>query len=133
MVRGSPRGDNGGVSVRTKRAVLVVGVALLLAAEPLLAHHWFKGQYDENQPVTLNGTVARVSWKNPHVLLSIEVKEDSGKVTKWEVELASPNGLMSQGWKLDSFKRGDRVIVNGHRAKDGSNLASAMKVTLAAR
>ena len=119
--------------MRTNRAVLVLAVGLLLTAMPVLAHHWFKGQYDENQPVTLNGTVTKVIWKNPHVLLSIDVKERSGEVTKWELELASPNGLMSQGWKLDSFKRGDRVIVNGHRAKDGSNLASATKVTLATR
>lgn len=119
--------------MRSIRVELVVGIGLLLPPMPGLAHHWFKGQYDENQPVTLNGTVTKVIWRNPHVHLSIDVKEGSGEVTKWELELASPNGLMSQGWKLDSFKRGDRVVVNGHRAKDGSNLASATKVTLAAQ
>lgn len=119
--------------MRAKRAVLVVGVGLLLTAIPVLGHHWFKGQYDENQPITLNGTVTKLIWKNPHVFLSIDVREGSGEVTKWELELDSPNGLMSEGWKLDSFKRGDQVIVTGYRAKNGSNLARARKVTLAAR
>ena len=119
--------------MRSIRVALLVGIGLLLTPMTGLAHHWFKGQYDENQPITLNGTVSKVIWKNPHVLMSVDVKEESGELTKWELELASPNGLMSQGWKLDSFKRGDRVIVNGYRAKDGSNLASATKVTLAAR
>jgi hypothetical protein len=114
-------------------AWLLCALFLALSAAPVLAHHSFKGQYDENQRITLRGTVTRVAWRNPHVLLSIDVKEGSSEVTKWELELASPNGLMSQGWKLDSFKPGDQVIVNGYRAKNGSNLASAWKVTLAAR
>ena len=58
------------------------------------------------------------------------MKDGTGKVTNWELELASPNGLMSQGWKVDSLKPGDQVTVNGFRARDGSNLASATKVTL---
>jgi hypothetical protein len=125
------------IEMRTKRGVsssclgLLLAV-LLLAAMPLPAHHWLQGQYDESQPVMLDGTVSKITWKNPHVLLSLEVKEQRGEVARWEFELASPNGLMSRGWKLDSFKRGDRVIVNGYRAKNGSHLAIATKVTLAA-
>jgi hypothetical protein len=100
---------------------------------PVLGHHSFKAQYDETQPITLNGTVTKLIWKNPHVLLDVDVKGGTGEVTKWELELDSPNGLLSQGWKVDSFKAGDRVIVSGYRAKNGSNSARARKVTLAAR
>jgi Family of unknown function (DUF6152) len=118
--------------MRAKRAALVVIVGLLMAAMPVLAHHSFKAQYDENQPITLNGTVTKLIWKNPHVILDVDVKGGTGEVTRWELELDSPNALMSQGWKVDSFKAGDHVIVTGSRAKNGSNLARAKKVTLAA-
>jgi hypothetical protein len=52
-------------------------------------------------------------------------------VVNWEFELGSPNGLMRQGWKRDSLKKGDVITVSGNLAKDGSNLANARNVTLA--
>jgi hypothetical protein len=38
---------------------------------------------------------------------------------------------MRAGWKKDSLKIGDAIIVEGSRAKDGSNHANARFVTLA--
>ena len=115
-----------------RRAVLVVGAGLLLAAMPVFAHHSFKAEYDDNHPITLNGTVTKVTWKNPHVQLYLAVKDEAGKVTNWELELDSPNMLMSQGWKVDSLKPGDHVTANGFPAKNGANIANARKITLAA-
>lgn len=112
------------------RAVLIAGAGLLLAAMPILAHHSFKAEYDETHLVTFNGTVTKVSWKNPHVILDMDVKDDNGKVVNWEMELASPNGLLRQGWKVDSLKPGDRVVVSGYGARDGSHVVNARKVIL---
>ena len=121
----------------TKRVMLrfVAGAAglLMAGALPLLAHHSFQAQYDEAMPVTLMGTVTKVVWKNPHVQVNLDVKDADGDVKNWLLELNSPNALMSQGWKVDSIKQGDQITVTGFRAKDGSNIASARKVTLAAR
>jgi Family of unknown function (DUF6152) len=114
-----------------RQIVLVVSAALLLAAMPVLAHHSFKAEYDDNRPVTLNGTVTKVTWKNPHVLLYLDVKDEAGKVTNWQLELNSPNVLISQGWKLDSLKVGDQVTANGFPAKNGENVASIRKITVA--
>ncbi len=115
--------------MKARRATLLAS-ALLLATLPVLAHHSFKAEYDENHPITLNGTVTKFLWKNPHVMLYIDVKDESGKDANWELELASPNGLTREGWKVDSLKPGDQVTVNGFPARDGSHLASARKVTL---
>jgi Family of unknown function (DUF6152) len=68
---------------------------------------------------------------NPHARFYLDVKDDGGKVTNWEFELGSPNGLMRQGWTRNSLKEGDVVTVTGSKAKDGSNLANARQVTLA--
>ncbi|HTR34951.1 MAG TPA: DUF6152 family protein [Bryobacteraceae bacterium] len=106
----------------------VAGMVLLMAA-PVFAHHSFKAEYDETRQVTITGTVTKVLWKNPHVMLDVDVKEDS-KQSSWELELASPNGLMSQGWKVDSIKPGDQVTAVGFPAKDGANLLSAKKITI---
>lgn len=103
--------------------------AVLLMAAPLFAHHSFKAEYDESRQVTVTGTITKVLWNNPHVMLYVDVKSDS-KVASWELELASPNGLMSQGWKVDSLKPGDQVTAVGYPAKDGANILSAKKITL---
>jgi len=104
------------------------GLALPMARAS--AHHAVKAVYDESHPMAFSGTVKRVIWSNPHVRLFIDVKDDSGKITKWEVELSSPNGLISQGWKVDSIKPGDVVTVNGYPARNEAHLASATKITL---
>ena len=83
----------------TKRFALVATAGLFLAACPLVAHHSFKAQYDESQLITLTGTITKVMWNNPHVHMYLEVKQGTNQVANWELELASPTGLMSQGWK----------------------------------
>jgi Family of unknown function (DUF6152) len=119
--------------MRTKQVVLLATAGLLLAALPVAAHHSFRAQYDETQMVTLKGTITKIAWNNPHVLMYLDVKNDGGKEAHWELELSSPNGLMSQGWKVDSLKPGDLVSVSGFRARDGSNMASIRKVVLESR
>jgi hypothetical protein len=116
--------------MRTHPIALKAAVGLLLAAMPTLAHHSFMAEYDQTRLITLSGTVTKVSWKNPHVTMNLDVKDETGKVTNWELELASPNGLLSQGWKIDSLKPGIRVTVAGFGARDGSHMASARKIVV---
>jgi hypothetical protein len=101
---------------------------LMMAAIPGFAHHSFSAEYDRSKPIQLKGTVTKVEWMNPHARFYLDVKDDGGKVTNWEFELGSPNGLMRQGWTRNSLKTGVVVQVSGSRAKDGSNLVNASNV-----
>jgi hypothetical protein len=114
----------------THRVVVKAATGLLLAALPTLAHHSFMAEYDESRLITLSGIVTKVYLKNPHVRFDLDVKDGSGKATNWELELGSPNALLSQGWKVDSLKQGARVAVTGFGARNGSHLANAIKVVL---
>ena len=115
--------------MRAKMLSVMAG-GLIMAAAPMLAHHSFSAEYDRSKPVTLKGTVTKVEWMNPHARFYLDVKDDAGKVTNWEFELGSPNGLMRQGLTRNSMKIGDSVSVQGSKAKDGSNLANARTVKL---
>jgi hypothetical protein len=111
-------------------AFLIAGLALL-APSGALAHHSFAAEYDVKKPVTLKGTVSKVEWTNPHARFYIEVKDDSGAVTTWNLELASPNVLVRNGWTRHTLNVGDQITVEGSQAKDGSQMANARTVTLA--
>jgi hypothetical protein len=106
-------------------------VALVTTTASVAAHHSFAAEYDANKPVTLHGTVTRVEWTNPHARFYVDVKDDGGAVTNWNLELASPNVLVRNGWSRKSLNIGDSVTVQGSLAKDGSKMANARVVTLA--
>src|SRR5437764_7030366 len=107
---------------------LLLPLALLLPAWPILAHHSFAAEYDAQKPVELHGTLTSLEWVNPHAWIHMEVKDPKGVVTKWDCEMGSPNILMRNGWRRDAIKPGEEIIVNGSAAKDGSNMANARTV-----
>ena len=115
-----------------KSAVSILATAGLLAvALPAAAHHSFAAEYDAAKPVQLKGTVTKVEWTNPHARFYVDVKDADGSVVNWNLELASPNVLVRQGWTRQSLKVGDEITVSGAQAKDGSKMANARNVTLA--
>jgi len=106
---------------------------LLLTSQAALAHHSFPAQYDADQPVTLTGRITNVEWTNPHIFIYIDVAdEETGETENWALEMGGPNALLRLGWKRDSLKAGDVITVEGSLARDGSNLANATTVTMAA-
>lgn len=102
-----------------------------LAAPPVLAHHSFAAEFDANLPVSFTGVVTRVDWRNPHIWIFIDVTDSEGRVTQWEVEGGAPNSLFRAGWRRDSVKIGDRVTVEGFRARRKETAAN-MRSMLAA-
>ena len=106
----------------TKRSGLAAGVGLLLvgAAAPVLAHHAFSAEFDANKPIRLKGIVTKMEWINPHAWVHIDVKKPDGTVEKWMIEGGTPNTLLRRGFNKNSLLPGTEIIVEGYQAKDGS-------------
>jgi len=113
------------------RTFLLVMITVLSCGGRVLAHHSFAAEFDAQKPVTLKGTVVKWEMINPHGWITIDVTGPDGKTAQWMIETSNPNGLMRLGWSKRSLKPGDEVTVEAYRAKDGSNTATAARVTLA--
>ena len=115
--------------MRTTLALVVAGAGLLLAATPLWAHHAFTSEFDSTKPLKLGGIVTKVELINPHSWIHIDVKDPDGKVVRWMIEGGTPNVLLRQGFTKNSLPVGTEILVDGYRAKDGSNKANGRDIT----
>lgn len=106
--------------MNARLSATVVGVGMLMAAVPVLAHHSFAAEFDANSPITLRGTLTKMEWVNPHGWLHLDVKGPDGKVVNWGVEAGGPNALLRRGLRKEDFPIGTELIVEGFQSKNGS-------------
>jgi hypothetical protein len=114
--------------MRLHRA-LVMAVAWGCWGIGATAHHSFAAEFDASKPVQLRGTIVRVEWINPHTWMHIDVKEADGRVVRWMIEGGTPNTLLRRGLTRTSLPEGTEILVDGYRAKNGSNRANGRDIT----
>jgi hypothetical protein len=115
----------------TAGATIVAGIALLLSALPARAHHAFAAEFDDKKPVKfMDATVTKVQLINPHSWIYVDVKQADGTVENWAIEAGSPNVLLRRGITKNTLKAGDKIIVDGYQAKDGSHRANGRDLKL---
>lgn len=118
-----------------KKLKLLFSVAawLLAAWIPASAHHSFQAEYDDEKPITLTGTVTKVTPDNPHGWLYLDVKNDKGRTINWALELPPPNVLRRNGFDTSVYKAmedaHEEITVTAFQAKDGGKHAWAAGLT----
>jgi len=100
--------------------IMTLGAVMLFPTLtlPVMAHH-STAQYRDDE-VQLKGTVTEYGWRNPHVLVFWNVKDDNGKVTEWTGEMASVTSMLADGLTKNSLKPGDDVIITVRTSKAGT-------------
>jgi hypothetical protein len=108
----------------------LTALGLLFIVGAASAHH-STAMYDSDHRITINGTVKKFDWTNPHAFIFLEVKDEkTGNMIEWEVEMMSLNHLRSYGWTSKTVKVGDVISCTGAPAKSGapSMISNRMKL-----
>ena len=115
---------------KTAAVLTLVALGVLLCVPVLRAHHGLAA-FDTTHTVKMEGTVTEFQWINPHAYIFADLTDDKGKVANWKLEMGSL-GMLTKfgGWTKDTVKPGDKVTVQGFRAKDGSAYMSLGKIVL---
>ena len=112
------------------KRIWIALLGLSIFAGTLSAHHGRGATYDMKKRVTLKGTVSRVDWRNPHVVIYMDVKDDGGKVVTWGFENAGVSQLAQEGYNRNTLKIGQEVTAVVNPAANGNPTAIVVKVIL---
>jgi len=114
------------------RISVATGTVLLLFAVAVWAHHSPSAIFDMGKRISVTGTLTKIDWINPHIVVAIEAKGDGGKIDHWTFESNPPSWYRSVGLaRADLAKAiGQTVTVEGVRAKDGKFYGYMQKIKL---
>ena len=109
--------------------IAVIAVLVSSCTAAAFAHHSFATMYDSSKPVTLKGTVTVLEFRNPHIWIFMDVTE-GGRTVNWACEGGQPLQLFRNGWKPDTLKKGDAVVLEGYAARTGKPVCNLRTLAL---
>jgi hypothetical protein len=99
----------------SRKARVFAALAGSVVSLPVLAHH-SPALFDLSKVVTLDATVTKFEWMNPHAFIHIEVISEGGAAESWQVETDGASPLIPRGWSSSSLKPGDRITLEANPA-----------------
>jgi hypothetical protein len=107
-------------------AAVIAGACVMLSV-PAGAHHG-AASFDTEKRLTLKGTVTEWLWANPHCFLKVDVKDESGTLRNWNLELGNPTDSTNGGYRRTTFKVGEEVTVTVIPVKSGAPVGRLVSV-----
>ena len=111
-------------------ATVIVALALIGGPSAIRAHHSFTALFDASREISLDGVVTEFQFIAPHSYVRMDVIDDSGAVTEWEIETTSPGQLIRAGLTPDTLRPGARISVTGNPTRDGRPLVRLLTITM---
>jgi hypothetical protein len=119
------------LSSASKKGISVVTFAVgLWTLSPLVAAHHSFAMFDAKKSVELHGTVREWQFTNPHAYLQLVVPKADGTSTEWTIEFNGVHYILRQGWRMNTMKPGDKVVVLCHPLRNGRPGGTILSVTL---
>lgn len=119
------------MTVKVPLKLYVLATAALIAA-PAAAHHSISAIFEADRLLTVTGTLTRVDWINPHIVIFIDATS-GGAVESWKVAAAPPAWWRNVGVSRADFAKGvsGKVSVEVNPAQDGSRYGYLRKIRFA--
>jgi hypothetical protein len=109
--------------------LLIVGMAFGIVS-PALSHH-SHAMFDHTKEVSVTGIVTQWVFRNPHVFLFIDVKNESGEVVNYSIEMSNIPNMITRGFGQSTFRPGDKVTAKVHPLRDGRPGGNYVTITAA--
>jgi len=100
------------------KALSVMIAVVLVSAQPADAHHSF-ALFDATKTVTVEGTVKKFEWTNPHSWITLEVIGPKDTADEWMIELPASGVLAREGWNKNYVKVGEKLLLRINPLKNG--------------
>jgi Family of unknown function (DUF6152) len=115
-----------------RRICSCIVFAVLLFGNGASAHHNMTALFDFNDRVTVTGTLTKIDWRNPHIYLTIDVKNDKGSMENWQGEGPAPSWFRIRDvGKADFEKSIEKTLtLELSRARDKSLSGLIRTITL---
>jgi hypothetical protein len=104
---------------RTSGTVIAVAIAALISGAAVVSAHHSFAVFDLTSQKSIEGTVKKVDWTNPHVWVWVDVPTAGGASETYGFEGMSPNFLARRGWSRTTLQTGMKVTVQYRPLKDG--------------
>ena len=115
--------------MKNLRQILLI-VAGMLAAGFAQAHH-SAAAYDNDATASVSGVVQRLQWRNPHVIIRLEVEDADGNKAIWPLEAAGIQAMIKDGWSKELVGPGQHITAEIRPTKKGVAGGVLRWVTLA--
>jgi len=107
-------------------------LALVLAwTSPGFAHHSPVAFDVTVTDFEITGEIESVDMRNPHSVMVLNVANEDGSSTRWDIEFSSVNLLLRRGWDFERIKAGDRVTCVGNPSATGRTEMYMWSIVLA--
>jgi uncharacterized protein DUF6152 len=118
-------------SLKNRIVTVWLGLAVLVSVTSLMAHHSPSAIFDMKNKITLKGSVTKVDWVNPHIVVYMDAKADDGSVEGWKFESNPPRWFTKVGVTRADFAQaiGQTVSVVIVKAVDGSKYGYLQQIT----
>ena len=109
---------------------LLLTTLVALISTPAFAHHGRGATYAKKE-ISLKGTVKEVLWRNPHIAIFLDVKDENGKVTTWAIEHSNVSQLARLGYSKTTLRPGMEVTAVFNPGSKGEPIGLCQKFILA--
>jgi uncharacterized protein DUF6152 len=111
---------------------IVLVAAVVMFAPHASAHHSASAEFDVTKRISVQGTLTKIDWINPHIFLFFE-RQQGGTTQMWEAETAPPAWWRNVGMNRSTFANhiGELVTIEGMPARNGANVMVLQAITFA--